>query len=85
MVEKLQLCGVKGNKLQWYESYPFHPCRANKNMPLKLPSLPYISLDGFEIKQVPSAKFLQGLNWWESNKISKNCGVLFKREKIIKF
>ena len=33
----------------------FHPRRTNEHLPLKSP---LISLDGFEIKQVSSAKFL---------------------------
>ena len=56
----------------------FHPCRANENLPLKLPLL---SLEGLEIRQVSSAKFLgvqidEIIIWEEQitlmqNKISK--------------
>ena len=62
----------------------FQPCRTNKNLPVKLLLLP---LDGLEIKQVYSAKFLgvqinENITWklqitLMQNKRSKNLSVLF--------
>ena len=66
----------------------FHPHRTNEHLPLKSQ---LISLDGFEIKQVSSAKFLgiqidENITWEQQitsmeNKISKSIGVLFKAKK----
>ena len=70
----------------------FHPCRANENLSLKLP---LISVDGFEMKQVSSAKFLgvpidENITWEQQitltqNKISGNLDVLFKTKNVLDF